>query len=136
MIGFLIAQAKGNGNCFPNCYGAYLINPDTLETFDIDNYLGLIDLKDSFAVCSGGELFLDCEARYCNLHFFYETYFDKTSKKRIKTFKTIKDCREQVGGLNQKQEDVVFFEKERIKIIKKFEEEGIDVPKDQPTINP
>ena len=130
-IGFLIAESKGNGNCFPNCYSAYLINPVTLETFDINYYVDTFDLKDAFAVCSGGELFLDCEARYCNLRFFYETYFNKTSKRKIKTFKTTNSCAEGVRGLGQKQNTVEYFEKERTKIIKKFKKEGINIPKEQ-----
>jgi hypothetical protein len=135
-IGFLVAESKVVGNCFPHCKSTYLINPETLETFNIDYYVDTFDLKDTFAVCSGGELFLDCEARYCNRHFFYETYFDKMSKKKIKTFKTIKSCVEGVQGLRQKQNTVGYFEKERVKIIKKFKDEEIDIPKEQPVINP
>ncbi len=131
-IGFLVAESKVVGNCFPNCKPAYLINPDTLEVFEIRSYLNIVDLKDAFAVCSGGELFLDCEARYCNLHFFYETYFDKMSKKKIKTFKTIKSCVEGVQGLRQKQNTVGYFEKERIKIMTNGEKEGMDYPPEQP----
>ena len=133
-IGFLVAESKVVGNCFPNCKPAYLINPDTLEVFEIRSYLNIVDLKDAFAVCSGGELFLDCEARYCNLHFFYETYFDKMSKKKIKTFKTIKSCVEGVQGLRQKQNTVGYFEKERIKIMTNGEKEGMDYPPEQPLL--
>jgi hypothetical protein len=131
-IGFLVAVSKVSGSCTPHCNDGYLVNPETLEIFWIEYYLGIYDLRDTFVVLSGGDKFLDCEARYCDKYFYYENYFDKTSKKHLKTLKTISRS---VQGLDQKQKSIEYFKMERNKIIEKHLNEGKNIPLEQPVIN-